>query len=153
MHIVSKVSLVSFAALAIAGPASAASTPVATVEAFHAALGRGDTTAVLALLAEDVLILEEGGGESSRAEYAAHHLAADAAYAKATRGTVARRTVKVAGDLAWVADEGRTTGQYKGKPVDRLTAETMVLRRAGDGWQVVHVHWSSRESPVKAKKS
>ena len=151
MHIVSKVSLVSFAALAIAVPASAASTPVATVEAFHAALDRGDTTVVLALLAEDVLILEEGGGEASRAEYAAHHLVADAAYAKTTRGTVTRRTVKVAGDLGWVASEGRTTGQYKGKPVDRLTAETMVLKRAGDGWQVVHIHWSSRVPPTKAK--
>lgn len=151
MKIVSIFPIVGLAALAIAIPVSAAANPVATVEAFHAALARADTAAALALLAEDVLIFEEGGGEASRAEYAAHHLAADAAYAKATRGTITRRTVKVAGDLGWVASEGRTTGQYKGKPVDRLTAETMVLKRAGDGWQVVHIHWSSRVSPTKAK--
>jgi len=143
--------VVGFAALTIATPAFAAPTPVATVDAFHAALGRADTAAALALLADDVLILEEGGGEASRAEYAAHHLAADATYAKATRNTVARRTVKVAGNLAWVAGEGRTTGQYKGKPVDRLTGETMVLKRVGDGWQVVHIHWSSRVPPAKSK--
>jgi len=151
MSIFNTVPIVGLFALSMAFPASAAPTPVATVEAFHAALARADTAAVLALLAEDVLILEEGGGEASRAEYAAHHLAADAAYAKATRRAVTRRTVKVAGDLAWVSGEGRTRGQYKGKPVDRLTAETMVLKRAGEGWQVVHIHWSSRLPPAKSK--
>jgi ketosteroid isomerase-like protein len=34
-------------------------------------------------------------------------------------------------------------GAYKGKPVDRLTTETMVLRKTPDGWRIVHVHWSS----------
>lgn len=59
--------------------------------------------------------------------------------------------VKVQGDLAWIASEGRTTGDYKGKTVDRLTAETMILTRVGDAWRIFHIHWSSRVPPVKAK--
>jgi hypothetical protein len=26
-----------------------------------------------------------------------------------------------------------------------LATETMVLRRAGDDWRIVHIHWSSRK--------
>jgi hypothetical protein len=27
--------------------------------------------------------------------------------------------------------------------VDRITTETMVLRRRGASWKIVHIHWSS----------
>ena len=39
---------------------------------------------------------------------------------------------------------GRTTGQFNGRAVDRLTTETMVLKRLADGWRIHHIHWSSR---------
>jgi ketosteroid isomerase-like protein len=120
--------------------------PAAVVEAFHSALKSGDTNAALALLGADVLIYEEGGAERTRAEYASHHLAADAAFAAATSHTIVRRTGGVSGNLAWVSSEGRTTGLYKTRPVDRVTAETMVLRRDRDGWRIEHIHWSSRVS-------
>jgi ketosteroid isomerase-like protein len=45
--------------------------------------------------------------------------------------------------LAWVASEGRTTGTYKGKELDLLTTETMILRQVGGRWRIVHIHWSS----------
>ncbi|MFP5329926.1 MAG: YybH family protein [Alphaproteobacteria bacterium] len=115
----------------------------AVVDAFHAALRGGDTAAALAMLAEDVLIFEGGGVERSKAEYASHHLEADAAFSKAVTSTLTRRAGGVSGDLAWVASEGRTAGEYKGRPVDRVTAETMLLRRSGGAWKIVHIHWSS----------
>ncbi len=34
-------------------------------------------------------------------------------------------------------------GTYKGKPVDRVMTETMLLRRVGRAWKIVHIHWSS----------
>jgi len=114
------------------------------VDAFHAALGRGDTAAALAQLAEDVIIFEAGGAERSKAEYASHHLAADAAFAQAVPDTRSRRTGRAVGDLAWIASEGRTTGRYRNAAVDRLSTETMVLRREGGTWRIVHIHWSSR---------
>ena len=116
----------------------------AAVDAFHATLKAGDTAAVLALLSPDVMIFEEGGAERSRDEYASHHLASDAAFAAASEATVARRSGWADGDIAWITSEGRTTGQFNGRAVDRLTTETMVLKRHADGWRIHHIHWSSR---------
>lgn len=117
---------------------------VAVVDAFHAALGSGNADAVLALLSEDVMVLEEGGAERSREEYAGHHLPADMAFAAATEAGVTRRAAWIEGDLAWVLTEGRTSGRFNGRAVDRLTAETMILQRHADGWRIRHIHWSSR---------
>ena len=124
--------------------APAASEAAAALDAFHAALRAGDRDAALALLAEDALIFEAGGAERSRAEYASHHLGADAAFAVATEATVTRRSGDASGDVAWITSEGRTTGTFNGRAVDRITAETVLLRRHGDGWRIHHIHWSSR---------
>ena len=113
------------------------------VDAFHAALKRGDAEAAAALLADDALIFEEGGAERSKSEYAAHHLPADAQFSRGVSSVISRRAGHSQGALAWIATEGRTTGSYKGKPVDLATAETMVLRRSDGSWKIVHIHWSS----------
>jgi ketosteroid isomerase-like protein len=117
---------------------------VAAVDAFHTALGSGNAEAVLALLAEDVMVLEEGGAERSRQEYAGHHLPADMAFAAATDSGVTRRAAWIEDDMAWVLTEGRTSGQFNGRAVDRLTAETMILQREAGVWRIRHIHWSSR---------
>lgn len=129
---------------AVQAVSEAAAPAVAAVDAFHAALGSGDAAAALALLAEDVVVLEEGGAERSRDEYAGHHLPADMTFAAATTAETTRRAAWVQGDIAWVLTEGRTTGEFNDRPVDRLTAETMVLHRDGDAWRIRHIHWSSR---------
>ncbi|MGE5564466.1 MAG: nuclear transport factor 2 family protein [Bacillota bacterium] len=115
----------------------------AAVDAFHAALERGDTKAAAALLADDALIFESGEAERSKAEYAAHHLPADAEFSRAVSSVVTRRAGSSTGNIAWIASEGRTTGTWKGKPVDVATTETMVLRRIGPSWKITHIHWSS----------
>lgn len=114
-----------------------------TVDAFHAALRRGDLSAAASLLAEDALVFESGGVERSKAEYEAKHLPADAEFARALATTISRRSGRSDGKVAWVASEGRVTGTFKGKAIDRLTTETMVLRRDGGIWKIVHIHWSS----------
>jgi ketosteroid isomerase-like protein len=115
----------------------------ATVDAFHAALKRGDTRAAAALLADDALVFEEGGVERTKAEYEAKHLPADAAFSQLVPSAVVRRSGGFEGAIAWVASEGRITGTYKGQAIDRLTTETMLLRRVGGRWKIVHIHWSS----------
>ena len=115
----------------------------AVVDTFHAALRRGDTKAEQSYLAESALIYESGGVERGRKEYASHHLGADSAFAQAVPGKVTRRGGEAVGNIAWIATEGRTTGTYKDKAVDRVTAETMVLHRVGRAWKIVHIHWSS----------
>ena len=76
----------------------------------------------------------------------AYNIGADAAFSKAVPGKVTRRAGEAAGNIAWIATEGRTTGTWKAKAIDRVTTETMVLRRSGGGWKIVHVHWSSAQA-------
>jgi len=123
---------------------SEASRAAAVVSAFHAALKADDRDGALAMLAEDVMIFEEGGAERSRDEYAAHHLAADAGFAAATAVTITRRAGWADGDVAWITTEGRTTGLAGDRTIDRLTVETVILKRGPDGWRIQHIHWSSR---------
>ena len=120
--------------------------PAGVVDAFHTALNRGETTVAAALLTRDALIFEAGRAERSKAEYAAHHLAADAAFAKATRRTVTRRSGQASGNSAWIATETRTVGTFKSKSINSIGTETMLLRRGPQGWRIVHVHWSSAEA-------
>ena len=92
-------------ALPSAGAAQVASgsdesSAVATVEAYHRALETGDTTAVRALLADDVLVAESGGLET-REEYLSHHLPADMAFAAAVTREPGQRHVAVQGDGRW----------------------------------------------------
>ncbi|KQY85018.1 nuclear transport factor 2 family protein [Brevundimonas sp. Root1423] len=128
-----------------AGTVAAGAAEAATaVDAFHAALKGGDTAAALALMSPDVMIFEGGYVERSRDEYASHHLGSDAAFAASSQAVVERRSGWIDGAVAWITSEGRTTGQFNGRPVDSLTTETMVLKRHADGWRIHHIHWSSR---------
>jgi ketosteroid isomerase-like protein len=144
--------LLALAAPAAASPetvAPAAREAAATVDAFHAALRRGDTRAASDLLVDDVLVFEEGRAERSKAEYQASHLGADSEFSRAVAATVVRRRGDSAGDFAWIATEGRAKGRFRGADVNRVTDETMVLRRVGGTWKIVHIHWSSAASSVE----
>lgn len=124
---------------------------VATAEAFSAALAAGDEATVKLLLAPDVLIYESGGQESSRDEYAAHHMKGDMAFLAKAHVQVLERKHRANGDLAWIATRSRITGTHKDKPVDLLSTETLVLERDPEGWRIVHLQWSSRPAAPKAK--
>ena len=131
----------------LVSPCGYAATASDTVDAFHAALHVGDKEAALAILAPDVTIFESGYVERSRAEYAAHHLADDMAFAKAVKRRVLRKNEKVANDQTVLWEESETTGQFKGKNVHSFGTETTTLVKAGERWTIVHIHWSSRKAP------
>lgn len=117
---------------------------VATVDRFFAALSAGDLDRAAAELDPDVVILESGGAEHSAAEYLGGHARADAEFLGTARQKPGRRTARVSGDLGWVASESELHLQQDGKPVTILSTETMVLRFTDSGWNIVHIHWSSR---------
>lgn len=119
---------------------------VRALEAFHAALATGDSTAALRLLAPDAIILESGGSETV-AEYRAHHLPADIAFARAVPATRTLRRVVVTGDAAWVASTSTVRGEFRGRAINSTGAELVTLRRTGGGWQITAIHWSSRTGP------
>lgn len=125
------------------GEASDSTAAATVVRQFHEALVRGDSVAALALLAEDVIVLEAGTLET-RAEYRGHHLPADIRFAQAvptTRGSV---RVVVAGDVAWITSSSETTGTFEDRPISSAGAELMVLSRTAAGWRIRAIHWSSR---------
>lgn len=122
-----------------------AATPVGAVVAFHAALASGDTAAALELLAEDVQIFESGSVESSRTEYASHHLTSDAAFSAAVPRTLVSRSNGEDGTSAWVMSVETVTGTYRERPINSRSVETMLLRKIDDQWRIVHIHWSSQD--------
>ena len=134
------------AAPATASPSvPATSTAVDTVLAFHAALANGNTEAALALLAENALIFESGGVERSRAEYAGHHLAADAEFSAAIPRTLVERSSSEDGNTAWVTSVETVKGNYRNRAINSRSVETMLLRHIDKRWRIVHIHWSSAD--------
>lgn len=132
----------SAAARSVASPSDSAD--VAAVAArFHAALAAGDSAGALALLADDVMILESGGTETKSA-YRAGHLAADIDYAKAVPAVRVVVSVQVRGDAAWITATTTAQGEFRGRAVNSAGAELMVLSRTGSKWSIRAIHWSSR---------
>jgi ketosteroid isomerase-like protein len=130
-------------------PAKTAATPVlansaiAVVDAFHAALSVGDTGAALALLTDDVLVLEMGGVERSKAEYAAHHLQADAEFSQVVTRKLESRASGGDDNFAWVTSTEKVTGTLGGRSIKSRSVETMLLIKSGTEWRITHIHWSS----------
>ena len=135
---------VSLRAQSVPATRADSSAVVAAVTAFHAAMERGDSLAAMALLAPDVEVLESGGLED-RAEFRAHHLAADIEFARAVKQVRGAMRVKLQGDVAWTAATSTATGTFRGRDINSTGAESMVLTRTTDGrWLIRSIHWSSR---------
>ncbi|HEY8123708.1 MAG TPA: nuclear transport factor 2 family protein [Myxococcota bacterium] len=135
--------LLALALLASPESADAHDDPAAAVEAYYAALAAGDVAAAEALLAPDAMVLESGQLES-RAEYLAHHLAADVEFARSVAQTRSGVRVVIAGDSAWVTARARAQGQFRGRAISSEGAELIVLSRDAHGWRIRAIHWSSR---------
>jgi ketosteroid isomerase-like protein len=115
---------------------------IETGSRFHQALEAGDTAAVKTLIAPDLQVLE-GGEVENRAQYFAHHLAADIEFAKAVRSerTVVSYTREQ--DVAWLVSTSSASGNFKGRDINSVGAELMILSRTREGWKIRAVHWSS----------
>lgn len=125
-------------------PAPVDSIAVANVvNQFHAALSKGDTAKAVSLLATDAVILESGGIES-RAEYISHHLPEDIEFAKAVNSRQGTIRVTVDGRSAWTSATSSTEGHFKGRAINSVGAESMVLTKNESRWRIRSIHWSSR---------
>ena len=117
--------------------------PAEIADAFLTALRNGDKKRVEALFMPDVVLAEGGGAERSFADYAGHHMPSDMAYIGAMDMRVINRDIIENGDIATVITETELQGDYKGQQIHNRSMETMVLKRAGNGWKIAHIHWSS----------
>ena len=125
------------------GTASDSSEVVALVQRFDALMAAGDSAGLLALLADDAVVLESGGQET-RAEFRAHHLPADIRFAKAVTSAQGPITVRVQGDVAWASSTSTVEGTLNGRAINSVSAELMVMSREPGGWKIRAIHWSSR---------
>jgi ketosteroid isomerase-like protein len=136
-------------ALTAASAADAASEDTApvisVVNAFHDALGRGDSKAAMELLAPDAVILESGSAET-RAQYEEHHLKEDITFAREVKSTRALLKIQVEGAAAWIIHTSRTTGSLRGRQIDSTGTELMVLGKNSLGWRIRAIHWSSHDA-------
>ena len=114
-----------------------------TVNAFHAAVAAGDAAAALRLMADDALIAEAGLVETF-AQYRDHHLAEDIEFERAVPLRWQPPRVAVHGDAAWVVSSHEAVGTFKGRAVNAVGAETVVLTRTAEGWRIRSIHASSR---------
>jgi ketosteroid isomerase-like protein len=119
---------------------------VSTVERFQQALASADSAAALALLADSALILESGELET-RSAYRSDHLAADVEFTRAVGSERHVERVTIAGDVAWIVATTRTKGKFRGRDVNSVGAELMVLTRTTAGWRIAAIHWSSHRVP------
>ena len=125
------------------GSASDSSDVAALVRRFDALMAAGDSAGLLALLADDAVILESGGLET-RAEFRSHHLPADIGFARAVRSQQGAILVRVQGDVAWASSTSTVEGELRGRAINSVSAELMVFSRESGAWKIRAIHWSSR---------
>lgn len=141
--------------LALCAPVAAsqgARTPVEAVDAFHAALRNKDTAAALSLLDRSLVVFEFGAVDPTAEGYAFRHLPFDMDLAVATRWKLETRRAGGEGNERWVLSTYRVTGkQSDGTPIDQTTLETVILRRTGELFRIVHFHWSTSDAAFQAR--
>jgi hypothetical protein len=113
------------------------------LDRFSAALKKGDMETVKGILDPEVLILESGYAERSRDEYLGHHAVSDALFLGSAQIEQVNRSARRSGDLVWVGTESEIRTLKDDKPLTLISTETVVLKKVGEDWRIVHIHWSS----------
>ena len=142
----------SLAGLLMAGAACAQSAklPADAVDGFHAALKRKDTGGALSYLDRALVVFEFGKMDATIEAYALSHLPGDIDMAAVTDWRLQARRVGGGGDERWVLSTYHVTGQRPdGKPIDQVMLETAIVRRVGEVFRIVHLHWSSDKSDLQ----
>ena len=119
------------------------SAAIAAVERFHAALAAQDSVGAVSLLANDVVVLESGVVQT-RSEYLSHHLGADMRAMQGSKGVRTVVQVRLVGAAAYIVSKTLTPASGAEGSTASESAELMVLSKAGSGWSIRAVHWSSR---------
>lgn len=135
-----------------AATAQGARIPADAVDAFHAALRGRDTAAALSMLDRSLVVYEFGTVDPTAEAYAFRHLPLDMDIAAATRWKLLTRRTGGEGDERWVLSTYQVSGKHSdGTPREQRMLETAILRRAEGAFRIVHLHWSTRDRPSRAR--
>ena len=121
---------------------------VRVAKAFDRILSTGDTTGLNAFLAPDLRVIEAGEVET-RQEYLLHHLFDDIEFAKAVKQEKTSFHYSCEGSVAWLVSTSTSVGIFRGRDINNVGAELMILSRTAKGWQIRAVHWSSARRPSR----
>jgi ketosteroid isomerase-like protein len=126
--------------------------PADAVDAFHAALRNKDTAGALSLLDRGLVVFEFGVADPTAEAYAFQHLPLDIDVAVATQWKLESRRVGGEGNERWVLSTYHVTGKLTDETViDQTLLETAILRRTGDAFRIVHLHWSANDPLFQAQ--
>lgn len=134
------------ASLAMTGAATAQSgkLPADAVDGFHAALKRKDTGGALSYLDRALVVFEFGTTDATVEAYALSHLPGDIDMAAIADWNLQARRIGGSGNERWVLSTYRINGKLPdGKAIDQVMLETAIVRRVGESFRIVHLHWSS----------
>lgn len=142
---------------AIAAQLSDEGAEVAAVKAvlasYNTATQKLDVSGTKSLFASDSEIVEGGSVEGTFSYYLEHHIGPELREFKSFAFSDYKVAVKVEGGFAFATESFRFRIDPKaGDPVDRLAVATSVLRRTGEGWQILRYHWSSRRADAAPPK-
>src|ERR1044071_2832025 len=105
-----------------------------------------------ALLGRGLVVYGFGGVDPTAEAYALTHLPFDMDLAVASQWKLETRRVGGEGNERWVLSTYRVTGkQADGTPIDQVTLETVILRRSGGLFRIVHFHWSTSDAGFQAR--
>ena len=137
--------------------AQTAKLPADAVDGFRAALKRKDTGGALSYLDRSLVVFEFGVVDPTVEAYALSHLPGDIDMAAVSDWTLTARRVGGSGNERWVLSTYHVTGKLPdGKPIDQVMQETAIVRRVGESFRIVHLHWSSDKAwaqPVRRPAS
>lgn len=114
------------------------------IQRFHEALERRDVAAIEALVAPDLVVLENGHRNDGWPDFRDNHLVPEF---KEPAAPSKWEFVKVAAssDMAWGYTKQTISATGKdGKPAGYLIWSAYVLQKAGPAWKVVLLDWSVR---------
>jgi ketosteroid isomerase-like protein len=124
--------------------------PADAVDGFHAALKRKDTAGALSHLDRSLVVFEFGKMDATIEAYALSHLPGDIDMAAITDWNLQARRLGGSGNERWVLSTYRITGKRPdGKAIDQIMLETAIVRRVGESFRIVHLHWSSDKSDLQ----
>jgi len=143
-------------ALLLAAPAAfgqGARIPTEAVDRFHAALRAKNTAGALSMLDRGLVVFEFGVVDPTVEAYGLRHMPWDMDLAGITTWKLETRRVGGEGNERWVLSTYRVTGkQTNGKLIDQTTLETVILRRSGELFRIVHFHWSTNDAAFQAEQ-
>ena len=117
----------------------------AVVQYYHKALENNDKETALKLLSDDVLIQESGHLETAE-EYKSHHLMSDMEFSAAVSGEREVIEAVVEGNIGWVVSSSSRVGEFRGREINSIGAELMLLKKENGSWKIRAIHWSSRKN-------